>query len=155
MAFIGTSKSLLSGEYQIRPLLAEKYAWERYSITSSSQCVDPNQLTYDAYQRQAHPYSLTRTQGGECSQYDPATNLQAWINRENGNDRPWIAADLSGRQSYDTMGAGRNMTRSNIGWYHLNMPKQSTQCCDQNIPVHKTYNSQGRMNKAGTQVYNS
>lgn len=157
MSNIYSTKSLQAAAFHIDPGMAERFGFERWSITTQDSCVNPNTLTFDAYQRQAHPYSLTRTQGGSCSAYDPATNLQAWINRENSVDRPYIEADLTSRRRYDTMGAGRDMQASQSGWYRVNMQKDTRQCCDTRPAVN--FSLDPRMSKnlsiAATRVYNA
>lgn len=144
-----TKKSLSTSGYNIDPLLAQRYAHERYLLTDRNQCVDPNQLNFDAYMRQADPFSLTRTQQGTCSALDPLFNIQNWLIRENNVDRPYIEADINGGYMHDTMGVGRQLqqtytggTKNNQGgWYRINMPRNSQATCDQNVPIHRTTDS--------------
>lgn len=151
MSCTNSKKALTSAAYHIDPQYAARYAFERYNLTDLDQCVDPNTLTFDAYQRQADPLSLTRTQQGSCSMLDPLTNLQNWLIRENNVDRPFIHHDLAGGYLHDTMGVGRNLqqtysggTENNQGgWYRVNMPRNPKSdcapCCTQ--PRHYTTDS--------------
>jgi len=141
-----SSKSIQNAVAQIDVGNAERYAFERWSIPNAGNCVDPNQLTFDAYHRQAHPDSLTRTQGGSCSALDSAHNLQAWLNREAAVDRPWIPANLAGGYRYDTMGNGRNVQTSYTGgtqdnrggWYRMAAPAPMQDPPCNRPPVHYT-----------------
>ncbi len=144
MSCFSTKKALTSAAYHIDPKQAERYAHERYNLTDCDQCVDPNQLTFDQYHRQADGYTLTRTQQGNCSALDPLHNLQNWLIRENNVDRTFIHHDLAGGHSYDTQGQGRNLQQSYAGglengqggWYRINMPRDPQGCCDNTPPLH-------------------
>lgn len=157
-----SKKALTSAAYHIDPGYAERYAHERYNITDCDQCVDPNNLTFDAYHRQADPYSLTRTQSGNCSALDPLFNLQNWLVRENNVDRVFIHHDLAGGYMYDTMGQGRQLQRTYSGgtecgrggWYKINMPRNSQGCCDMTPPpYYHTDSCVGNKSLASTNVF--
>ncbi len=158
MSFSGTGfaskKALTSAAYHIDPKYAERYAHERYLLTDCDQCVDPNTLTFDQYHRQADPYTLTRTQQGNCSALDPLLNLQNWLVRENNVDRTFIHHDLAGGYMYDTLGLGRNLQQTYTGgtedgkggWYRINMPREAQGSCD-NMPDQHYHTDSCRGNK--------
>jgi len=165
MSFSGTGfaskKALTSAAYHIDPGYAARYAFERYNLTDSDQCVDPNTKTFDQYQRQADPYSLTRTQQGSCSTLDPLFNLQNWLVRENNVDRAFIHHDLSGGYMYDTLGVGRDLQQSfnggaengQGGWNRINMPRNSHTCNVQPEQSYHTDSSRGNKSLAPVNVH--
>lgn len=136
-----STKALSAAVYHIDPLLAEKYASERYNLLSDcGYCVDPSNYNYDMYNREAHPYSLpNRQQGGLCGNLDPYNGIQALITRENNITRPFIPFSPCGGM-YDTMAVGRdfmNTCRGGMGcgmggWKKMNMPKNAA-CCEYNV----------------------
>ena len=157
-----SKKSLTSAASHIDPLMAQRYAHERYLLTDCDQCVDPNQLTFDAYHRQADPNSLTRTQQGSCSALDPLFNLQNWLIRENNVDRPYIYNDLAGGYMHDTMGVGRQLQQSYTGgannnqggWYRINMKSNPQANCNVMPPLqYHTDSCYGNKSLAVANVY--
>lgn len=157
-----SKKSLTSAAYHISDGAAIRYAHERYLLTDCDQCVDPNQLTFDQYQRQADPYSLTRTQQGSCSALDPLLHLQNWLVRENNVDRPFIYNDLAGGYMHDTMGVGRQlqqtytggMNNNQGGWYRINMPRNpQDNCVLPMVPTYTTDSCRGNKSLAVANVY--
>lgn len=160
---IATKKALTSAAYHIDQGQAVRFAHERYNLTDAAQCIDPNQLTFDQYHRQASPYSLTRIgQGGSCSALDPNLHLQAFMTRENNLDRPWIHVDAVGGYSYDTMGIGRDSQRTYTGgtennqggWWRINMPKNHVGGCQLVAPnYYHTDSAVGNQSMAPLNVF--